>query len=653
MNIEMLIRRLILLTLTSAAVACSTNAELPLEDTTPRASDPRDQVCDPSNQIVVFDSPQPCSDVAGGTWHGSRVFSGAGVPTGLQGYCAYEFQGQADSDDVKNLTDAIAASTQGEFEAGVDCQAVQPQGSAITDNAGPELEEYFTWLSGRITADEVATAVPLLSPAHVHTAIVDTYPSTQPINPNSNHGPFVASVVESFICPGGTGCSGRVQNYLGLPRTETGLDLAGGGQLGRQSDLARGIFNAMSGAAASGADHLVINLSVAWEAEEFGGMDLGDMNPASRAVYDVIRVARCRGALIIAAAGNESGLSCTGEPMAPARWEDIPAPTGPQCNSLGIASPDVDPAAVTPLLYAVGGLFSPGTPMSSTRAEGMPRLAAASSHVLAHSRAGLPNTTVQTGTSVAAAVASATASLVWSYRPTLSPSQIMQGLYMSGRPVNGHSADFGSHGAAPVRRIDACAALDFAIPVAALPCDPLPPLSLSDIVDAADDGVTAPTQTPTNDPAMTCTNVCGETYAFHPTSGSSLGCGSAEQDPWSGLTSPQPTQAGCPECVLTSDVPTDQANALLSVDNFYAGHEVTAVHLEVHDDLGNLHVFGVSEKELSSGVDQPERGSVTDYDVSVSLSGITPTRAYVVMDFEDPVSGRPIETRDAMVLRSE
>ncbi|MCR9160710.1 MAG: S8/S53 family peptidase [Nannocystaceae bacterium] len=644
---------MILLTSTLACAVETASVDRPfeLENTAERAADPLDTVCDVSAQVALFDDPVACTAPVGPSWSGEAVFQGSAVPSGLRRYCAYSFDGSATAADVEDLEHAITTRHGTPFELGVDCQAVEPQNTAITDAIGPDLHAFFDWMSGHITADQAQAAVQLLTPAPIHTAVVDTYPQhpVAPPEPNSTHGPVVASVIESFLCPSG-GCNAKVRTYLGLPRTADGLDLTDGGQVGRQSDLARGIFAALVADQASGSDHLVINLSVAWEAEEFGGMNLGDMDPAARAVYDVIRVARCRGALIVAAAGNQSGISCTGEAMAPARWEGIAAPAAGECTDLGIANPFVDPVAGSRLVHAVGGLFGPNTPMANSRGLGMPRLAAAASHTTASTRQGLQLPAVRTGTSIAAAVTSATASLVWSYRPELSPSEVMNALYNSGSVVSGVASDFGAGG--PVRRVDACAAFNHAVPAANLPCQSTPTVSLSDLVAGAESAVTV-TDTPTMGTLHWCFDSCGNPYTFQALSGSAAECEAAEPDPWRWLTSPQPTRAGCPDCVLTADSTSNQASALLTVGEDFEGYDVLAAKLEVIDDLGETHFFGVTEKDLAQSAVEPTRTAAADYDVSVPLDGLTPLRAFILLDFEEPSTGEYVSTRDAMIVRVE
>ncbi|MGH1343862.1 MAG: S8/S53 family peptidase [Nannocystales bacterium] len=654
----LLTRHLTCFLLSSSAFACSAEGELDAPEATPRAApteaESRAEVCDLSNQVVVFSQESSCDDV--GPWEGERIFGGSGEPqppAGLRGYCRYTKA----SNTTQGHVDALAAGlTAGDnspaFEIGTDCRAVETQNSAIADEVGTDLEDFFGWLSGRFDPQDITVPPPI----SVHTAIVDTYPNDSPDKPKSSHGPVVASIVESFLCPTGVGCTHPVRNYLGLPRTNDGLNLEKGGQIGLQSDLAKGIYAALVEDSQLGTDRLIINLSVAWEAEQFGGMGLADMDPAARSVFDIIRVARCRGALIIAAAGNESSLSCTGEPMAPGRWEQIPAPDEAECVQLGVLDWVEDTAAYTPLVHAVGGLFGPDTAMATSRSAGMPRLAAASSHAVAPARLpGLPGAAIRTGTSVGTAVASATAAMVWGYAPALTPSGVMERLYLSGHPVGDLTADFGSAGSTPVHRIDACAAVALSIPGPGPTCDfSTQPVTIGQLVGDLEAVVSISHSLSVDDP-LECTNVCGEQYSFHPVPGSARDCAEVEPDPWRWLTTPQPTEAGCDECVLTTETSTDQATALLTVGDHFDAGNIKSVDLEIIDVFGMPHFFGITDKELQqAAVVEPRSGFIDEFVVPMKLDGVLAERGFVIMSFLDPAdpNGASIETRDPLILRT-
>ena len=632
----------------ATALSCGEQPAKPHPRNSPIAlSTPRDAVCDLSYQVAQFEVPTQCNTPVPLGWTASPLFSGP-VPSGLRQYCSYTFAGSATEGDVDDLEQALVAPASSGVQLGTDCRAVDTQNSAITPIAGAHFRGYFEWLAGYVSPDAVAGSVPLLPRVNIHTAVVDTYPSfpIAPADPHSSHGPVIASIIESVVCESGETCSDRVRTYLGLPRGATNSDVSTtrGGRVGLQTDLARGIVNALQADASANSQHLVINLSVAWEAEEFGGMDVDDMEPPTRAVYDALRVARCRGALTFAAAGNQSTLSCTGEPMAPARWEDIAAPTMAECADLGVANPSQDTG---PLLYAVGGLYGPNLPMANSRAAAMPQLAAASSHATASTRDGLPLPAVSTGTSVATAVSTATASLLWSYRPELEPSQVVQTMVQSGHSVQGHTADFGSPGA-QVRRVDICAAFNAAVPTAGLPCN-APLITPLDIWNVIEPAVTENAMGPGFDPLpRKCTSVCGDDFDLYVQQGSTRDCPAVEADPWQWLTTPQPTKSGCQECSLHTNQTQNTDTAILTVTDAFASHDVKGVELEIHDDVGNVFMYSVADDDLANGAVVPRVGEITEYVVPLALDGIDPARAFVLISFID--GDESIQTRDAMLV---
>ena len=643
---------LLLLALTTAACATE-DGSAPTDglDSPRETVDPMAVVCDPSNQVAYFsgaDLPTGlCGDV--GPWLGQPLFDGPGdVPQGLERYCLYTYApGGADVDEAGNLGSHLGAN----FELAADCRAVTPQGSAISDEIGAGLDAYFGWLAGRITPDEISTP---LAQQPVHTAVVDTYPHAEPSKPRSSHGPIVSSIINSFVCPAGTGCAVQVHNYLGLPRTGTTVDYNRGGLVGRQSDLAKGIMEALAAHEMFHAgDPLVINLSVAWEAEEFGGMDSNDLSPPVRAVYDALRVARCEGALIIAAAGNASDISCSGEPMAPARWEEIAAPDGGECAELGVSNAYVDPAAHAPLVHAIGGIYGPQTKMMASRQAGMPRLAAASSHAVAQPGPGLPALEVRNGTSIGTAVASATASLIWSYDTSLSPSTVMRKIYEAGEPIGSLTADFGPGGAVTaVHRVDTCKALEEAIPAFSLGCDDREqPVTLAQLVNFTEAAVTN-SDVVSIGTGLDCTDACDNPYKLYPQAGSTRTCTSIESDPWSKLTSPQPIITGCQECILTNDTSAQESTALITVVSDFAGYEIKGVDIEVFDENDFSDKYNVAEKDLASGTLIPAYGEILDYDVPLDLEKFVPIRAMIYMYFIDPKTGEAFETIDSMMVRS-
>src|SRR5690606_30927345 len=144
------------------------------------------------------------------------------------------------------------------------------------------------------------------------------------------------------------------------------------------------------------------------------------------------------GALMVAAAGNTKNELCPEQyvgALAPARFEALAAPTGFECWLLGHNPQWTQSYPIfaggggnyVPLVHAVGGLDESDEMLINSRLEAMPRLAALGASGIVD-----PGAEALSGTSVSAAVTSATAALLWSYRPELRPDEVMQLIYDSG-----------------------------------------------------------------------------------------------------------------------------------------------------------------------------------------------------------------------------
>jgi Subtilase family len=193
--------------------------------------------------------------------------------------------------------------------------------------------------------------------------------------------------------------------------------------------------------------HLVINLSLGWDGEKLGGWQtkVSRMPAEVQPIHAALTFAADLGVLVIAAAGNGlEGPDPTGLPLLPAGWE--------------LRSGE-------PLIYAVSGVDGQHRPLVNTRAEGEAPRVAYADHVAVPDRSGRYTATL-TGTSVASAVVATTAAIVWSYRPDLSPAEVMAVLSRSGEPLllpdglRHRRHDFSTSPSAPqVRQITLCKAV--------------------------------------------------------------------------------------------------------------------------------------------------------------------------------------------------
>jgi hypothetical protein len=276
---------------------------------------------------------------------------------------------------------------------------------------------------------------------------------------HSRHGYTLARLAHSLVCEEGDRCAAQITTRLALPimyfngksRHLTWIDTEGGGLLGLQSHLAQAIRDEVDGwwNEEGHARHLVLNLSTAWDGKLFDGLDqeqISDMRAGTQAVYDALQYAAGYDVLVLAAAGNQKRQPCESYgPLLPAAWEvwKERAPQGESCGERRKEPP--------PLLYAVGGVQANNSPLANARRGGMPQ------------RAAYGETEIFSGSSVATAVASSIAAVVWNTYPDLTSSEVMQSLDEGGRELK-LAADFWSSPAlaspAPkVRKLSLCTAL--------------------------------------------------------------------------------------------------------------------------------------------------------------------------------------------------
>jgi len=277
---------------------------------------------------------------------------------------------------------------------------------------------------------------------------------------HSRHGYTLAHLAHYLVCEEGDRCAAQITTRLALPimyfngksRHLTWIDKDRGGYLGLQSHLAQAIRDEVDSwwNEERHARHLVLNLSTAWDGKLFDGLDqeqISDMRAGTQAVYDALQYAAGYDVLVLAAAGNQKRQPCESYgPLLPAAWEvwKERAPQGESCGERRKEPP--------PLLYAVGGVQANNSPLANARRGGMPQ------------RAAYGETEIFSGSSVATAVASSIAAVVWNTYPDLTSSEVMQSLDEGGQELKSLAADFWSSPAlaspAPkVRKLSLCTAL--------------------------------------------------------------------------------------------------------------------------------------------------------------------------------------------------
>ena len=287
----------------------------------------------------------------------------------------------------------------------------------------------------------------IANPYGVRLAFLDTQPTAAYLpdwQGNSPHGFALAYIGQNLVCED-EGCAARITTRLALPIIEfnakspklTRRDVDRGGYLGMQSDLAEAITTEVDDwrrdRRRSSERHLVLNLSLAWDGELFGGLGEGqisEMRAGTQAVYRALQYAAGFDALVLAAAGNAKTEPCSNfGPLLPAAWE-IHGVRDESCREHR-----------RPLLYAVGGLQAGGFALGNARPGGMPRRAAYAVNAVARCPLASGYTAKLTGTSVSTAVVSSIAAVVWAAFPEKSSCEIMDILDASGEQLS-MPADF-------------------------------------------------------------------------------------------------------------------------------------------------------------------------------------------------------------------
>lgn len=295
-------------------------------------------------------------------------------------------------------------------------------------------------------------------------ALVDTLSSLSR-SPASRHGPTLKALAERLGRRTSGALALEVVPHLGLPRTaQGGTDYIDGGHYGTLWDLAQAIAAAATEAQVAGQSRLVLNLSLGWDPTGQPSLPsahiplihgTSNLPAPMRAVHAALVYARCSGALIYAASGNDDlGLQDRSGLLLPAAWTDRSAPTASECGGLWAGSAVVGAKPGAPLVYAVGGIGNDDQRLPNARPNSTPVLVAAAE--------GVPPPTpgrILTGTSVATLLASTTAALVWGIEPQASADDVHTRLEQSARPLPWLAEQCSGRRICPAARsLDVCAA---------------------------------------------------------------------------------------------------------------------------------------------------------------------------------------------------
>jgi hypothetical protein len=390
--------------------------------------------CPHTNVLVRLPPRSQCPDLS--TWDGGAVLPpriGASEPGPV--YCSYYWNAPP---EVPPNTDVFAGSS---WEW--DCPNVAAHGDRAELNAALSAH-------GQSNLGELTWTANNDSPVHV--AVVDTAAGVWSDPDNNPHGKAVGTLIRDTACRNSSNCRVDVRNYLGLPllrdsetlgnQTVIRRDTTRGGSFGAKGHLAQAIVEAANAAAIG--TPTVINLSVAYDTDA----PMTDLRPgandhSNNVVLEALQYARCRGALIFAAAGN--GLvpaDPTQPPAFPARWTGLNALDTAACVARYGFARFANPTQ--PLLYAVSAFDFGRQPLMTTRGRGQSVIAALGFAVVRED----PNggyTRKLSGTSMATANVSAIAATYWSHLSNpgnASPDSIVRDLYSVSTRLTSVTPDF-------------------------------------------------------------------------------------------------------------------------------------------------------------------------------------------------------------------
>lgn len=440
---------------------------------------------------------QACPTPASGPFSTRHLFSpnddvdvaANSLPPALRSFCLYQVSPSTSvGGGVPASLAALLTPSQNNYllELEADRMAVAPAAGGRVD-IGTKLEgvykDQLDEHSGRFTALPIKSGGGSISASEQpRLAIIDTAATFEPAaNPTSQrskspHGYGIANLAEGTVCDDTGNCTSRISTQLAMPLlvTNNGLrvNMNRGGFFGTIGFLAEAVRREVVAwenektTPAMSNSHLIVNLSLAWMPEYGGAGPLASWPLDVRAAFWSIADAHCRGALILAAAGNDSnGPSGDTGPSYPGGWESIPAPTVAMCTAAlgGAPAASLSTAATSykPLVYAVSGIDYKGDDLGNAREGGRARISAFGDHAVTLNPAN-KSTRALTGSSVGTVLVASAAGTVWFYQPDLSPYDVMDVIYGSGDAL-ANNADFcaSSGGAAcggASKRVTSCAA---------------------------------------------------------------------------------------------------------------------------------------------------------------------------------------------------
>jgi hypothetical protein len=550
-----------------------------------------------------------CPDIPG--WDEDHLFGPpASQPLGLARFCRYVWAGAAPAPALPADPGIAAASRD---QVGV---AVQ---TSLSDAIQGTFRDATLHYAG--TVPDLAPAAAGSVGARTRMTVVDTSPTAgvsgdpETVIATSDHGYNLLNIATALSCDSDGDCAFDLQSRLGMqlvenPSGELVPDLVNGGTHGSSSFLATAIREEVEAWEADATGHgLVLNLSLGWLPRWGGGgpkTSVGTWPVAVQAVHAAVLDAQCRGALVFAAAGNDTGgPSDRLGALVPARWDTHDVAASECVTAMGGTLADYADVDGTKLLHAVGGVDRHGADIANARKNGRPSLVAYSSRAAVLDHAGTDTTPV-TGTSVGSLVAATAAAAIWEIDPTMTPDDVVGELRTSGVAIGGISCPLcPGGGCGPSVQVDVCSA------VAAV-CGS----SCSEVVGSLACSGTAPVFEAQSGPmadwyAAPQTGQVTEVLAYGPGSHAVCTFGNTElwattptmpdqpcpQDQYylAGATpyaNPQPTHTFCPTCFFHRDFGT----LVLEEDRKWS--EATSVTITVWLTTGAKQAFTALQADL-------------------------------------------------------
>lgn len=350
-----------------------------------------------------------------------------GVSGGLGGFCRLDVSRWSGFPNLRfeDIDEALKDDLPEGASLSPDCVVVQPFGveTGTVSSAARRLAGF-----------PIGPAV--LPQRPVRVAVLDSSPTggAEVFDDNENgHGARVGRILEALACAAGP-CAFEVVSEQALPRLDPRV--SDGYPRGSLSELAVAVDRAVS--AAPEPSRLVLNLSLGWDPQSGGKFSdpVRSRAAALKLMLRALRVAACRGALVVAAMGPRPA-SPLAEPAAatfPAAWSTSTRPDALRCRDWlnpELVAPVDDARPLLLAVDAVGPYQDPeardARPLATARFDATPTLHAYG--VFAEGDgAGL------IGSSAASAIVSGSVAWILRYAEGESPdtTQVVRGLVRSG-----------------------------------------------------------------------------------------------------------------------------------------------------------------------------------------------------------------------------